>query len=225
MSGWRAGLGSLGWRLDICLPFGALLASRPATVNGKARSMIRSCRFLCLAALLALSACPASNDRGQVCKMTGPTVDGGSVPLPVSELNDPTKDYISLGSAECDDLVCVRSALACTTNADCPTTPAGTKCNTTTHACEVCDNQSPPVCTSPYPELNGNPTGYCTSPCTENNQCNDYQGKKTLECRQMLPSGSFLDTLKSTNPDLYNQTFGSGASSRYCLKRSPDAGQ
>ncbi|HEY3449690.1 MAG TPA: hypothetical protein VGK67_25270 [Myxococcales bacterium] len=179
--------------------------------------MTRPFGVLCLAALLALTACPAKTDYGQGCKMTKPkgAATEACVEIPnndnicgigVSELSAASFDYISLGNAECDDQVCLRTAINCTSEANCP-------------------NSLP--CTNGYcsyaDETNGNAVGYCTRSCVDNTDCQpDYQGGKELVCTPLLFSKPYLDLLQAdcaTDANcLYNQIFGSGVSTSYCLR-------
>lgn len=74
--------------------------------------MTRAARLLLPAVLLALAlpACSAKTDIGQTCRMTKPCDPGPTCPILYSELTTDESDYIALGAAECDDLVCVRLA-------------------------------------------------------------------------------------------------------------------
>lgn len=137
--------------------------------------------------LIALgAACKANKDIGQTCAMTKPCTgaDGGSCPIAPDKVSNAGIDYIALGSAECDDLACIRTA----------------KTNNPPNTAESAQ-------------------GYCTSPCIEDSDCQpDYQGKeKTMKCERLLLDEAFLDQLKQNQPQTYDQMFGSGASSRYCI--------
>ncbi len=79
-------------------------------------------RALLLAVVVvALGACTPKTDLGQVCTMTKPCT-GGICPMAAADLaNATTVDYMSLGSTECDDLVCVRTA----SEDPVPATPSG----------------------------------------------------------------------------------------------------
>ncbi len=54
--------------------------------------------------------CQAKTDLAQPCKMTRPDQDGNTTEIEAAKLSDPAIDYVALGAAECDDLVCIRSA-------------------------------------------------------------------------------------------------------------------
>lgn len=128
-----------------------------------------------LGAGVALGACRASTDLGVTCKMTGVTPE---------KVQNPGIDYIALGSAECDDLVCIRTAGSAN-----PTNGAGEA------------------------------HGYCTKSCIDSTDCSpDYQGgNNKLVCQRLLLDQAFLDQFKQRDPKGYEATFGSGASSRYCI--------
>jgi len=58
---------------------------------------------------IALAACRANTDLGQSCKLTQPC-DAGTCAVAPDAVQNLLVDYIALGSAECDDLVCIRTA-------------------------------------------------------------------------------------------------------------------
>ncbi len=64
-------------------------------------------------AIIATAACRPASDLGNQCKMVkrDPTVDGGRLFILNKEIRiGASKDFISFGSVECEDLVCVRDA-------------------------------------------------------------------------------------------------------------------
>jgi hypothetical protein len=66
---------------------------------------------LALGAGVALGACKASTDLGVMCRMTAPCSSGtGTCVVSPEKVQNEKIDYIALGSAECDDLVCIRTA-------------------------------------------------------------------------------------------------------------------
>ncbi|MBI5546601.1 MAG: adventurous gliding motility lipoprotein CglC [Deltaproteobacteria bacterium] len=161
--------------------------------------MIRASTLVGLAAL-ALTACSATTDLGQTCKMTKPCKEAGCT-KPVNILQSEVEkntglDYVALGSAECDDLVCIRTANSL--NPD-----------------PVCPNEGDTTC----PASERVAMGYCTSGCLDEANCRpDFQGKSdTMQCNQLLLSDSYLNQLKTEDPDTYNRVFGSGASANYCI--------
>lgn len=134
---------------------------------------------------VALFTCTGEKDLGLTCKMTSPC--DASTPCPIPEarvLANTAVDYIALGSAECDDLACIRTR----------------------------GSQNPA-------NEEGIAHGYCTAPCIDNSDCSpNYEGKKgKLVCDQLMMDRAYMDQLQRDNPVLYEQTFGSGASSNYCI--------
>jgi hypothetical protein len=67
---------------------------------------------------------------------------------------------------------------------------------------------------------NGEGYGYCSKSCIDSTDCEyDYEGNKSgFGCQQLLLSESYMLQLKESNPEAYERIFGSGASSRYCVK-------
>lgn len=148
--------------------------------------MFRAIPAVLALSLLMLAGCQAEKDLGQECRMTTrPPNSDQSVDIDATSVSDPNFDYVALGSAECDDLVCVRTA------------------------------------GSVNPEnVEGKARGYCTAPCIDNSDCQpDFQGKKgTLSCERLLPDEAFLAQLKASDPGLFERTFGSSVSAKYCVK-------
>ena len=63
--------------------------------------------------LFAVVGCKASSQLGDECAMVkrDPRVDGGRLYVTNGEIKvGATKDFISFGSIDCDDLICVRDA-------------------------------------------------------------------------------------------------------------------
>jgi hypothetical protein len=69
--------------------------------------------LISLVLLVFLEGCRSATDLGRDCTLVKANPDGGTASLPIfeSELPDGgTKDFISFGATECEDLVCVRDA-------------------------------------------------------------------------------------------------------------------
>src|SRR5689334_16024221 len=59
--------------------------------------------------LFAIAGCKASNQLGEECAMVKRDVDGGRLYVRNGEIKaGARKDFISFGSTDCDDLICVR---------------------------------------------------------------------------------------------------------------------
>jgi hypothetical protein len=82
-----------------------------AVVRTQGRPMIRSLTTTVFSSLLALGllGCEATKDLGATCAMTRPG-DDGPEEIDESKVVDDRIDYLALGSAECDDLVCIRTS-------------------------------------------------------------------------------------------------------------------
>ena len=139
-------------------------------------------------------------------------------------------DYIALGSPECDDQVCLRtgkpdltaSALPCSTAADC----AGSMDCSADGLCvynDACVDTTTTTCADTAKKA----MGYCTKECINDSDCGvDYRGGNKMICRQLNFSPEFLAALKADcasdppardDPCTYNQMFGAGAASNYCI--------
>lgn len=97
-----------------------------------------------LALLAFVAGCTTKGDLGANCRMTRSASTPEAPPTPVQEsaVQNPALDYISFGAAECDNLVCLRTAgstnpsnqdgeaigycsAPCVTDADCDATGDG----------------------------------------------------------------------------------------------------
>ena len=66
--------------------------------------------FIALA-LFAFAGCSASSDIGAECALVKRDVDGGRLFVTNREVGTgAAKDFVSIGSTECDDLICVRDS-------------------------------------------------------------------------------------------------------------------
>ncbi len=65
-----------------------------------------------LVSLVSLAACDESSDLGQTCRMTIPAAERGGLAqeLPAARVERAELDYVAFGTAECDNLVCLRTA-------------------------------------------------------------------------------------------------------------------
>lgn len=57
-----------------------------------------------------LLSCSASSQLGEPCTLIALTADGGRRYLTDAELAGDKKDFISFGSLDCEDLICVRTS-------------------------------------------------------------------------------------------------------------------
>ena len=62
-------------------------------------------------AVITLAGCKVPSDLGQQCTMVGRSADGGRVDIRNNQIKvGANKDFISFGSVECENLVCVRDS-------------------------------------------------------------------------------------------------------------------
>ncbi|HYO57283.1 adventurous gliding motility lipoprotein CglC [Archangium sp.] len=111
------------------------------------------------------------------------------------------QDFISFGSVECEDLVCVRDAafdpkLEATDNP--ATTQAKGYCS---KACVPPDNTQ------------------LQDPCAVNHPQAEAQVKETMSCRPLLLDQKALDDLRANDPATYRATFGDNASPNFCASK------
>ena len=156
--------------------------------------MYRLAFFFAFAALIVI-AC-TSSDLNTPCTLVKANPDGGK-PLAIYKSDDvikngAAKDFISFGSPECEDQVCVRD--------------------------------------SAFREDAGDTSleahGYCSTACAEgsSNDCQSYSGAldndptTRLSCRALLLDAATLLALKMSEPDVYDQTFGSTTSPFFCAR-------
>ena len=114
------------------------------------------------------------------------------------------QDFISFGSVECEDLVCVRDAdfqPALETEADLSKTAAKGYCS---KACVPSDVQ-------------------LQNPCAVNHPEAEAQVKETMSCRPLLLDQQALDDLRQNDPATYRATFGDNASPNFCASKAPDS--
>lgn len=115
------------------------------------------------------------------------------------------QDFISFGSVECEDLVCVRDAAfdpKLAADADLAKEAAKGYCS---KACVPPDNAQ------------------LQNPCAVNHPGADAQVKETMSCRPLLLDQKALDDLRANDPVTYRATFGDNASPNFCASK-PAAG-
>jgi hypothetical protein len=153
--------------------------------------------------LLAVVGCKASNQLGEECALVkrDPNVDGGRLYVRNGELKVAAmKDFISFGSTDCEDLICVRDADYA------PPDGGALQPNETAkgYCSKSCINES--SCSSP--ELDGNP-------------------QRRLKCRPLLLDAETLRALcngSDRDRARCKTAFGSTTGSDYCARGAVDAG-
>jgi len=161
----------------------------------RARSILAA-----VAIALSIMACKADTDLGKPgCHLLKAGLDGGPVDVVVGELSA-GKDFLSFGSVECEDLVCVldqdgvASLLAQAT-------------------------ANPAV-------LNEPATGYCSQPCAQGSttgctpQYQDLQNDPTLvmSCRALVLDNDTINQICNRSPSDCQKYFNNTRSAYFCAR-------
>jgi hypothetical protein len=158
-----------------------------------------SIRWVLLAGALSgvlFTGCSSTSDLGTTCtlvkKNPNEANDGiKSIPIMESEIVA-GRDYISFGSTECEEFVCVRDASTPKSDA---TGPATGVC---TRSCIVTDSSS---CKTGKSEVD--------------------KGSNPYTCRALLLDPDTLAAIKASDPATYAQTFGDNLSPYFCAHPLP----
>jgi hypothetical protein len=154
--------------------------------------------------------CKKLNDLGSYCILvrrdpadTNPSDGISSIPVRQGELPQTTgptssqRDYISFGSTECEDLVCVRDSSFSEANESGlpvgPNFPAYGTCSS------ACSPSAQAGCQSADPAIDKDPRTH-------------------LSCRQLVLDDATLAHLRETDPVLYQQYFGTNTSPYFCAR-------
>ncbi|HEX8438168.1 adventurous gliding motility lipoprotein CglC [Archangium sp.] len=166
---------------------------------------------LLVGAALVLGGCEIKSDIGKSCVLVRKATDqelkdhpelGKTRDIMESELRE-GQDFISFGSVECEDLICVRDG------GFEPGLAAGTDLTKTAAK------------------------GYCSKACLDGalqNNCavTDPAAvesvKDRMACRALLLDQKALEDLKASDPAAYSATFGDNNSPSFCAAESPPAG-
>jgi hypothetical protein len=156
---------------------------------------------LVLASAVALTGCPVESDIGTTCTLvrrdpadTDPTNGFDFLDILESEVTSGW-DFISIGSAKCDEFVCVRDKSY--PKGPNPGAPATGYCS------KACSLNSPVPC----PVNKGNlPPG------------------RNVSCRSLILDESTLTAICRSNPDLCRGTFGDIRTSYYCVMSGSEDG-
>ncbi|MCY1015358.1 adventurous gliding motility lipoprotein CglC [Pyxidicoccus sp. MSG2] len=156
---------------------------------------------LLMSAALLLGGCEVSSEIGKECTLVRKASpeeeqEFGRKFMPILEKEvAPKQDFISFGSIECEDLICVRdAAFPRATNEDGSVNP------------------------------NAEAKGYCSKECVEgSNACEVKDTSGVLEglpermgCRALLLDQDTLDALRSSDEGFYRRTFGENNSPFFC---------
>ena len=146
---------------------------------------------LLMGAALLCGGCEVTSDTGKPCVLVkkAPSGEGAVSVLPSDIVRD--QDFISFGSVECEDLVCVRTG-----GTDIETAGEGNAVQVLGYCSKACTPSSTD-CAVTHPDT------------TETT-------KSSMSCRPILLDQLALTTLKKNDPVAYERIFGKNESPNYC---------
>jgi hypothetical protein len=148
----------------------------------------------------ALLGCPDGTDLGKQCYLVkkDPTDSTGQKPIRIKESEiTPGKDFVSLGAAECDNLICVRDA-------DQVKGAAG--------------DDAKGYCS-------GHCLQTSTAACPSYDSAQDKDPVLRLSCRPLILDEATLAAICQSDPDTCKRYFGDTKTSYFCARgASADAG-
>jgi hypothetical protein len=155
---------------------------------------------LLMGAALLCGGCEVPSDTGKPCVLvkkdpTDPTGQG-AVPVAPSDILF-NQDFISFGSVECENLVCVRSA-----GTEVQTAGEGEAITVLGYCSEACNLTSTTDCSVTHPDT-----------------ATDV--KSSMGCRALLLDEIALADLKKNDPATYESIFGRNESPNFCASGTP----
>jgi hypothetical protein len=153
---------------------------------------------LLVGAALLCGGCEVPSDIGKPCVLVKRSQSGQKYdPVRMEDINV-DQDFISFGSLDCEDLVCVRDA-----RSPVRTTGEGSELRVLGYCSKACvaDNLQ--------------------NPCAVNHPDADAQVKERMSCRPLLLDQQALDDLRAKDPAGYRATFGDNASPYFCASTTP----
>ncbi len=153
-------------------------------------------RLFVLVLLVFLEGCRVATDLGRECTMVKANPDGGTASLPILESELPaisSRDYISFGATECEDLVCVRDSNVPRTG-----TPGA---------------QAKGYCSRPC-------VPNASTGCPAANSADDKNPSLRLTCRALLLDEQTLADICATDPGRCLQIAGT-RSPYFCARSAP----
>lgn len=152
---------------------------------------------LLVSAVLLCGGCKVTSDIGKPCLLVKKgTTSGSSDPVLEGDLT-PGQDFISFGSLDCEDLVCVKDA-------DMPTTTAPNG-QVYGYCSKACVADTPNTCA--VTDSDADPTV-----------------KDRMSCRALLLDQKALDDLRRSDPVTYRSTFGDNNSPYFCAGNPTNSG-
>ena len=145
-----------------------------------------------------LAGCPPQTDLNQPCTLVKSSADGGAVPLLNNEIPNTHTDFISFGSTDCDNLVCVRDA-------------------------DLPRDGGPNDIAYGYCSQPCNPNG--SSPCPSYDPNLDLNASTKLNCRPLLLDEQTLAAICNTDAGACQEFFANTNSPYFCARgQTPDGG-
>lgn len=152
---------------------------------------------LLVSAVLLCGGCKVNSDIGTKCLLVKKKVGGTgteSEPVLRTDLNE-NQDFISFGSLECEDLICVKDA-----SMPIETAENGQVQGYCSKACVPPDDTTPQL----------------QDPCAVTDPNAIESVKSRMACRALLLDQKALDDLRENDPDTYRATFGPNNSPYFC---------
>ncbi|MGZ3460896.1 MAG: adventurous gliding motility lipoprotein CglC [Archangium sp.] len=151
---------------------------------------------LLVGAALLCGGCQVRSDIGKPCVLVKKSQSGQKYdPVTLSDIQE-DQDFISFGSTDCEDLVCVRDA-----HSPIKTSGEGDGLRVLGYCSKACVPSD---------------STQLQSPCAVNDPDADAQVKASMSCRPLLLDQQALDDLRAKDPAGYRQTFGDNASPYFC---------
>ncbi len=142
-----------------------------------------------VSAILLSSGCEVTSQLGKTCVLVKASSTGQPYdPVSLSDLQ-PGQDFISFGSLDCEDLICVLDRKAEPTTTE--------------------DGRVLGYCSQPCLETQ-------TDSCTVTDESVDAALSERMTCRALLLDQQALDDLRRQDPVRYRQTFGDHNSPYFC---------
>jgi hypothetical protein len=159
---------------------------------------------LLVGAALLCGGCEVPSDIGKPCVLVKKSQSGQTKydPVTPADIGKGDKDFISFGSLDCEDLICVRDANS-------PIVTRGENEQLTvmgycSKACQPSDTNAPQL----------------QDPCAVNHPEASAEVKAGMSCRALLLDQAALDYMRANDPVGYRQTFGDNTSPYFCASKT-----
>lgn len=159
---------------------------------------------LLVGAALLCGGCEVPSDIGKPCVLVKKSQSGTTKydPVTLSDIGAGDKDFISFGSLDCEDLICVRDA-----NSPVQTSGEGDGLRVLGYCSKACVS-------------NDTNTPQLQDPCAVNHPEASAEVKASMSCRALLLDQAALDYMRAKDPVGYRQTFGDNSSPYFCAAKT-----